>query len=271
MRPQDDIIPHYYYEQLVRMGKENLCQGHAVEGFGYVLPEVQVTGYKVSSNQNFYDIEITNNVVVVDPNKPDTIPFFIMEAKYDQIYRHHVNAITLKGKPKYLTYDSNRKNAVIRRKNATSPYPIISGDLLHRDEYPYATTLEGGLGASVEYVDAQQNRKHGKEIGSSAKTFRMRTGDVFHIILIPKGDEWQPLKQPIYVPESDRKKITFPHPNPVPSKTILTWGSILTAFAILGKVLDVASSRILLIVMPLDPCFYQYQRDKNGNIIPPST
>lgn len=266
---EQPIIPKEYYDQLCRMGKENLCEGKYVEGMGYILPEVVVTPIKVGNYETFYNLDISNTIVV--KNSPDTIPFFVFESKYQTVYNHHVNAITKKGKPTYLRYDSNGKNKISRRRKATSKYPTIPG--YHRDEYPYACTMEGGAGASVEHVLIGDNINHGSDLGVLVQNFNMKTGDVFHIILVPDNSKKQrePVREPVFSPVPEKERIpslpVMPAPSPVKTKEILTWGSVLTAIAMFGyKALDVISSRFIIIIMPLDPSFYQqqYPMDENG-------
>lgn len=270
-REGDPIIPKEYYEQLCRMGKENLCQGKYVEGMGYILPEIVVTPVKVGNYETFYNLNISNTIVV--KNSPDTVPLFIFERKFKTVYNHHVNAIAKKGKPVYLTYDSNEKNRRDRRKAATSPYPTIPG--AERDEYPYATTIEGGVGASIEYVNPTDNQRHGKYISTIRQAYNMKTGDVFHIILVPdnRNPKKEPIGEPVYSPVPERRNVPSfspaPIQNPIETKDILTWGSVLAALAMLGKVLDVISSRVIIIIMPLDPSFYQHQYLIEGNDTPP--
>lgn len=260
-KDEQPIIPKEYYEQLCRMGKENLCEGKYVEGMGYILPEVVVTPIKVGNYETFYNLDISNTIVV--KNSPDTVPFFIFESKYKSVYRHHVNAITQKGKPIYLTYDSNKSNAKTRRYAATKMYPKIN--LYQRDEYPYACTMEGGAGASVEQVPQIENWRHGGDLGQLVLKNNMQTGDVFHIILIPGPDKQ---KQPIPSPVPIEEEVKRPAPSRVPvnTKDIAITGAIMTALAAIGKVLDVISSRVIFIIMPLDPSFYQqqYPIDKDG-------
>lgn len=216
------IIPHWYYEELLKIGKENICNGKFVEGLGYILPDVEIICTR-DSEGTFYDFKINNNIIVKTKTaslmlfegnvrsslsninltqnnnstvtKPDTIPFFIKESRYPQIYNHHKDAITLLNKPTYLTYDSDKKNAEIRRKQSLQPWERKS--LLDRDEYPYATTFEGGYGASISYVEPSQNRRHGADIRWLRLGFNMKTGDVFKIILIPDEKEKNPKMDPV--------------------------------------------------------------------------
>lgn len=267
MSQREDIIPNYYYQELVRMGKENLCEGKIVEGMGYCLPQVVVTPEPLNDYETFYNVDINTHLAVAamgsSENKPDTIPFFILESRHKSVYYHHVRAITMRGKPSYLTYDSDDKKRSKRRREATGHLPTI--DDLQKDEYPYATTLEGGLGASVEYVPSDDNSRHGGDLGAVRRAFRMQTGDVFQIILVPQSDQWQPESQPVFIPAALREGIRFPHPNPVPAKTIVTWGAVVAAMAAMGKTLDVVFSRYFFIFMPLDPTIYQNQQQINNN------
>lgn len=77
---------------------------------------------------------------------------FVNEAITPSIYKHTLNSFR-KGQPNVLHYDSNKVNQAERRKEAIKGYPSRGAEGLQRDEYPYASTEEGGAGADVAYVD----------------------------------------------------------------------------------------------------------------------
>ena len=53
---------------------------------------------------------------------------------------------------------------IIEGKEGKNRSEDISG--FDRDEFPYATTKEGGKGAAVNYVPSSENRSHGANLGS---------------------------------------------------------------------------------------------------------
>ncbi|GHV52104.1 hypothetical protein FACS1894181_14910 [Bacteroidia bacterium] len=51
-------IPKEIYNILCKLGLENICEGQAIDGEGYVIPKVTVTPVQTGSNEVFFDIEI---------------------------------------------------------------------------------------------------------------------------------------------------------------------------------------------------------------------
>ena len=141
----------------------------------------------------------------------------VFEERTPQIYRHTLNAFRA-GKPQLLHYDAEKKRHKVRRDEATLGYPTVKGK--HRDEYPYASTYEGGKGALVEYVDAKENLTQGGDL--SRVYDGMKDGDPFLVIPVPKDKE--PEKEPAPVPEDKPVPVipvvpvptTSPTPAPVP-------------------------------------------------------
>jgi hypothetical protein len=63
------------------------------------------------------------------------------------------------GQPTVLSYTGDRALQQANRRASTGSYPTLPP--LQRHEYPYASTYEGGAGASVNYVNAGDNSVHG--------------------------------------------------------------------------------------------------------------
>ncbi|MGJ1495468.1 NucA/NucB deoxyribonuclease domain-containing protein [Sphingobacterium siyangense] len=70
------------------------------------------------------------------------------------MYEHTLNAFE-RGKPTVLHYDRDKDEQDRRRKEVFKDYGWGRG--LSRDEYPYASTKEGGEGALVAYVPKREN------------------------------------------------------------------------------------------------------------------
>lgn len=106
-----------------------------------------------------------------------------------------------KGNPTLLTYDSNKSSARRRRRHLSKAAGgLIGASDINVDEYPYATTKEGGSNAAINLVPASENKSHGGYIGSLIRINKMKTGDKFNIILIEdKSDKKTPQYQPIPV------------------------------------------------------------------------
>ena len=70
---------------------------------------------------------------------------FVTKSKTPNIYKNTLNAFR-SGKPEILHYDSDQTRNRQRRGQATYGVPTQAG--FQRDEYPYASTFEGGKGAT---------------------------------------------------------------------------------------------------------------------------
>ena len=189
---------------------------------------------------------------------PKIVIVVIKEEKYPNIYKNHLRGM-LKGNPSTLTYDSNRANAVRRRYEALKASGLPASSASHRDEYPYATTMEGGANASVMPVPAEENTRHGGYISSLIKANNMRTGDKFQIMLIPNNKQKEqyriPAPSPIPVPA-----VRAPSPSYVTENTVRSIGIVAAGYAVL-KFIDAALSRILcpIFIMPVTtPNMYEF-------------
>jgi hypothetical protein len=114
---------------------------------------------------------------------------FVFEEHTPEIYEHTLNAFS-SGKPEVLTYDSNKLNQIKRREEAVGGLPSRYSEGLHRDEYPYASTEEGGLGAVVTYVPAKENSIQGGQL--SALYSQINSGDQFLVLPVPREDTNDP-------------------------------------------------------------------------------
>ena len=108
----------------------------------------------------------------------------VFESLTKTIYKHTLDAFR-QGKPPILTYDPVGKNE--RRKQAQKNYPSRYSEGLERDEYPYASTREGGAGASIAYVPKGENSLQGGQLSALYST--LQTGDRFLVLPVPKDKE----------------------------------------------------------------------------------
>jgi len=136
-----------------------------------------------------------------ESNKPFNI-HFVYESKTKEIYKNTLNAFR-QGKPQVLHYDNDRQRQQARRTAATSAYPAATG--LSKDEYPYASTFEGGAGAVVANVPLKEQFSQGGSLSALYRT--MTQGEAFVVIPVPRD------KEPDEYPESVTQpsfKPTFP-------------------------------------------------------------
>lgn len=171
------IIPLTYYRLLCEIGKEYLCIGKEVERLGWlanVSEEVPI------HNRVLFHVDIGTEVL------PDTdslvIPLFVDENNYPTLYRLHKEAFDRK-LPTQLTLDEDPFNARDRRVDAISEVPYI----LFREigEYPYAIACEGGKGAYTLHIPVDEYREFHTYFARIRNIFRMKTGDLLEVILIP--------------------------------------------------------------------------------------
>ena len=168
------------------------------------------------------------------PNKPrprKIAKFYIYENKWPNVYKNHV--IGMKGKKMVrLTYDSNPKNKIKRRKEATKDVPTMQG--FDRDEFPYACTMEGGKGASVMLVPSSENQSHGGTLGRLIVREKLETGDFILVILEPAEKQKQPSPDVVTVPSIKVQDPKPEHINPiVGGVTLGTLGTL--GVKLLGK------------------------------------
>jgi len=122
---------------------------------------------------------------------------FVSQERTPEIYKHTLNSFRM-GKPNILHYESDKKVQRSNRYQATKNLPPRGSEGLERDEYPYASTKEGGVGANVAYVPKGENGKQGNDLQVIYKT--MNDGDAFLVLPLPKDKEPNPV--PVLSPEA---------------------------------------------------------------------
>jgi RHS repeat-associated protein len=114
---------------------------------------------------------------------------FVLQSKTPRIYDNTVNAFRM-GKPPMLHYDGNASRRDERRKIALKGFPVRL-DGTSRDEYPYASTYEGGLGSVVAYVPAKEQNIQGGQLSAFYST--LDQGEQFFVLPVPEEKEPDPL------------------------------------------------------------------------------
>ncbi|SMP07789.1 NucA/NucB deoxyribonuclease domain-containing protein [Chryseobacterium profundimaris] len=117
---------------------------------------------------------------------------FVMESRTPNIFKHTLSSF-MKGYPQILHYDADKGRRKIRRKEATSNYPTIPGQ--DRDEYPYASTFEGGKGANIAYIPSEENRIGQGLLGLAPLYSKLKSGDAFMVIPVPANEEPETARQ----------------------------------------------------------------------------
>jgi len=136
------------------------------------------------------------------------VPLLIPEKLWPNVYKTMMNGVAT-GQPLLLTYDPSRSNARARRRAALAKHtPAKPG--YHLDEYPYASTEQGGAGASVNEVPEKENMSHGGYIGATVKLFNMKKGDKFLVVPVPD----LPGPIPVTAPSTNEKPTPSTYVNP---------------------------------------------------------
>ena len=96
---------------------------------------------------------------------------------------HNIKTAIGHGKPSRLRYlkdeakqDANRGAALGNRKAKKPGYSL--------DEYPFASTYEGGAGAQVMEVDEKEQRRQGGVMSNFYQKNRLQDGDEFNVLVI---------------------------------------------------------------------------------------
>jgi len=111
---------------------------------------------------------------------------FVFESITPNIYKHTLNSFR-KGQPQVLHYDPDKTRQNKRREEARKNYPSRGKEGLQRDEYPYASTYEGGEGANIAYVPSKENRTQGRDLSIMYRT--LNDEDPFLVFPVPKTRE----------------------------------------------------------------------------------
>ena len=109
----------------------------------------------------------------------------IDEAKMPKIYKHIKDAIA-DGKPCILTRETDKAKIKENRKKATDGFTPPNDTDTSPDEYPFASTKEGGEGASVKGVPLKEQRVQGGVLSAFYRKHKIKDGDKFKIKLKPK-------------------------------------------------------------------------------------
>ena len=138
-----------------------------------------------------------NPIILIDKfgektekNNPKKKPiYYVFESRWPNVYKTYKKYLGKKT-TKNLTYDSNPNNRRERRQESLRGYSVQPG--FDRDEFPYATTKEGGKGAAVNYVPSPENRSHGANLGSFIRVNKLKSGDKFLVVLVPANNRKRP-------------------------------------------------------------------------------
>ncbi len=152
--------------------------------------EVLDSNFKSEGQQKRKSRDLKNNLssaatALNESNSNIEAIHFVFETYTEEIYHHTVSALA-EGHPSVLHIIKG--NAALRDRNRTEALRGYSGGDPSPDEYPYASTYEGGAGSSVRYVPLLEQRKQGSQMAKVSRL--LNDGDAFAVIPIPSDNEY---------------------------------------------------------------------------------
>jgi RHS repeat-associated protein len=122
----------------------------------------------------------------IDVRGQSSIPIFFEHVSVLQEVALNGLYAQLEGHRMLLEYDPDRNSQRIRRDMATGPYQHLrNGAFNELDEYPFASTYQGGNGARIEAVRDIMNHRQGGLYGVFIRHHSLSDKDPFLTIIIP--------------------------------------------------------------------------------------
>ncbi|WP_175482767.1 NucA/NucB deoxyribonuclease domain-containing protein [Actinokineospora iranica] len=110
----------------------------------------------------------------------DDLKFVMIDAQRMPFIARNISTAWKAGKPGVLTKDSTRES-VNRRQVCRPSFPRPNGGQC--DEFPFASTRQGGEGAQEHEVPARENRCQGGTLGRRYDAAGIRDGDDFLVVI----------------------------------------------------------------------------------------
>ena len=127
---------------------------------------------------------------------------YVYEELTRQIYENTKDALNLHPEWSTLTYNGGGAAAKLKRTAACRGFKLCESGVQSRDEFPYATTEDGGIGAWVNCVDIKEQNIQRTQLRILMTP--MIKGDKFNVVLVPKFDtRTRPIEVPAYEPYPD--------------------------------------------------------------------
>lgn len=158
-----------------------LIGGSIGRGFELTHQGGPVTPLTVAGNISQFLIPEGEIGVLFQGKSPPVLPTFIVDAKVHPNLAENIWHAQQSGRPTILTY--NGPGSPLTRANraaATDGIPSIPGTT--RDEYPFASTQEGGAGSWVAHVGPPEHPyAQGGALGNFYRTQNLKAGDQFRV------------------------------------------------------------------------------------------
>jgi hypothetical protein len=111
----------------------------------------------------------------------DNLKFVIMDAARMPFITRNISTAWRVGKPGVLTKDANAEP--VNRKQVCLPsFPRPNGGQC--DEYPFASTSQGGAGAQEQEVPARENQCQGGTLSVQYRSAGIKDGNSFLVVII---------------------------------------------------------------------------------------
>ncbi len=161
---------------------------------------------------------------------------FVYESRTKNIYKHTLNSF-LQGQPEILHYDADKDRQNDRRKEALKGKESMRlKGVTSLDEYPYASTFEGGKWANVAAVPIIEQSYQGADLRWNVYA-KLKSGDAFMVIPVPNGEEPETARQRSLsrLPQSAPELSPISTPNfSRPTVPYNMWPAVLGAGVIIG-------------------------------------
>jgi hypothetical protein len=92
----------------------------------------------------------------------------------------NIRQAQLAGHPEVLTHGGN---VPVNRAAALDGIPTVRS--LSRDEYPFASSMEGGVGSWVGHVPVPQQNAQGAILKNFFKQYNIKAGDQYRVLIVP--------------------------------------------------------------------------------------
>lgn len=181
---------------------------------------------------------------------------FVYESLTPEIYRFTKKALAKRPNLVLLTYNGGGGAAAKNRYQALKKFPPYINGTKTRDEFPYASTFEGGSGADVFYAPVGEQNMQAQQLRALYRG--QSSGFKFFVVPVPTSNspEPAPVPVPVPVPGPSYSPIKQDKPVPVPVTPVPVPVPILQR--VFDKIIRVP---IPIFVIPLDILFPEYYQD----------
>jgi hypothetical protein len=120
------------------------------------------------------------DALTVEGGRQRRLPIFVVDSKKTPAIADHVRTALAAGQPRVLTRASGARQRANRRAACGH---WSRGSPLSCDEYPFASTLEGGRTARIAGVPKVEQRRQGGALRAFYAKERIRVGDQFLVVV----------------------------------------------------------------------------------------